>query len=59
MLRLFGHYLKSIDRCSYPWRVRSSRQAVSYGALINVAVIVALFCTFSRIWHSVPTKFRT
>jgi O-antigen ligase len=33
--------------------------AISYGALINVAVIFALFCNFSQVWHSVPAKFRT
>jgi O-antigen ligase len=34
-------------------------QAISIGALINLAVILALICNFSRIWHSVPVKVRT
>jgi O-antigen ligase len=32
---------------------------ISYGALINLAIILALLCNFSRFWHNVPAKFRT
>jgi putative inorganic carbon (HCO3(-)) transporter len=34
-------------------------QTLSFGALINVAVIVVLFLNFSQIWRSVPAKVRT
>jgi O-antigen ligase len=32
--------------------------AFSCGALINIALICALFCNFSRVWHDLPAKFR-
>jgi O-antigen ligase len=32
---------------------------ISYGALVNVAVILAFVCNFSQVWRSVPAKFRT
>jgi O-antigen ligase len=34
-------------------------QTITYGALINVAVILALFLNFSQVWQSVPAKVRT
>jgi O-antigen ligase len=34
-------------------------QSITYGALINVAVIVALFLNWSQVWSSVPAKVRT
>src|ERR1700677_2004218 len=34
-------------------------QTLSFGALINVVVIAALFLNFSQIWRSVPAKVRT
>jgi O-antigen ligase len=34
-------------------------QAITLGAVINVAVIIALLLNFSQIWFSVPNKLRT
>src|ERR1700682_3194412 len=34
-------------------------QAITYGAVINVAVIIALFFNFSHISFSVPSKLRS
>jgi putative inorganic carbon (hco3(-)) transporter len=47
------------DRIFESGRFDIGGQAISYGALINIAVIFALFCNLSRVWQSVPAKFRT
>lgn len=40
-------------------RFEIAGQAITYGALINVAVIFALLFNFSQVWQSVPAKLRT
>jgi O-antigen ligase len=47
------------DRIFEEGRFDIGGHAISCGALINVAVIFALFCNFSRFWNNVPAKFRT
>src|ERR1700722_10334437 len=47
------------DRIFESGRFDIGGQAISYGALINIAVIFALFCNLSRVWKSVPAKLRT
>ena len=39
-------------------RLEIAGQAITYGAVINIAVIIALFFNFSRIWFSVPNKLQ-
>jgi O-antigen ligase len=40
-------------------RFEVAGQTLTYGALINVAVILALFLNFAQIWRSVPAKMWT
>jgi putative inorganic carbon (HCO3(-)) transporter len=47
------------DRIFESGRFDVGGQAISYGALVNIAVILALFCNLSRVWQSVPAKLRT
>ena len=40
-------------------KLEGAGQAISVGALINIAVICALLCNFSQVWQSVPVRIRT
>jgi putative inorganic carbon (hco3(-)) transporter len=47
------------DRVFELGRFDVGTQSISCGAFVNIAVIVALLCNLSRVWQSVPPKFRT